>query len=70
MDGASVEHGHDLTYKVFGEEISIWQNFCADQLHHLVDKTQTHAHKRIHTRAHVIKHLRCKSFSINLEEKS
>lgn len=41
MDGPSVEHGHDLTYKFFGEEISVRQNLCTDQLHHLVDKTHT-----------------------------
>lgn len=39
MDGPSVEHGHDLTYKFFGEEIGIWQNLHTDQLDHLVDKT-------------------------------
>lgn len=40
MDGPSVKHSHDLTYKFFGEEIGIWQNLCTDQLHHLVDKTK------------------------------
>lgn len=39
MDGPSVEHGHDLTDKLFGEEIGVWQNLCTDQLHHLEDKT-------------------------------
>lgn len=41
MDGPSVEHGHDLTYKLFGKEIGVWQDLCTDQLHHLVDKKHT-----------------------------
>lgn len=32
VDGASVQHGHDLAHKVFGNEISKGQNLCADEL--------------------------------------
>lgn len=32
MNGASVEHGHDLAHKVFGNKISKWQDLCADEL--------------------------------------
>ena len=35
VDGASVEHRHDLANKIFGDEVGEWQNLCADQLHHL-----------------------------------
>lgn len=35
MNGASVEHSHDLANKVFGNEISEGQNLCADELNDL-----------------------------------
>ena len=37
MDGALVEHGHDLAHKVFGDEVSEGQHFRADQLHYLAE---------------------------------
>lgn len=41
MNGASVEHGHDLANKVFGNEISKWQNLCADELYNLKKEDTT-----------------------------
>lgn len=41
MNGASVEHGHDLANKVFGNKISKRQNLCADELDDLKKKDTT-----------------------------
>lgn len=41
MNGASVQHGHDLANKVFGNEISKRQNLCADELDNLKKEDTT-----------------------------